>query len=984
MRKPPISSWFLLALIPLYFLLLETYPGFLGLMARLSDLPPRLQLVLPMHLPAQTPYTLYGSVTDPLNQRPQQVNMRLSLSSPASEDAYVLPVKSQKNGAWKLDLPELAPGPWKLKWTTESGRLLLPESLLRVENTLAAHIRPDRPVAQPGETLVVEVALNQKQQLWAQIPLELRLVGGRRVVLRQPIKTNALGQASTSLQIPSQSLPGTYHLELHLPRRPLAQVPLLIQTPSPAVAGSDLNLQALMPQLLKGQDQTLLLRFYDRQGDAVKGGWLRYQGKPVPVKGSYAQLALKAQDIQSELEFTAGDAQGHLQKISLPLALLRKGISLQPQLNAQGELAPVWQVYSPTPDLLTYAWGQGAQVMGQGQLILKKGVQSLSLPPAKDFDQHWLLLLLASEPQPRWLTFSGRGTAFPFHLSASTPDALSPVTLNLPATAPGLAPPAFPVTVSVLQTALGPTFPEGWVPALPRPFLLPAVSVASSAPLLYVGSVLFYLGLGLLAFFPLWALFQLLWQMREQQPTVPFPSQERVRRLKRALLVAQAVSLVLLLALLVSWLHGLGLLPLGSAWPSALCHGALLLLWGTLLWSLAPEWAKIHPNGAFWLSLWGPLQILLGISLSIYQPVLLPGLWLAQALGAWGVAQMLRNCFFPAAPRREDLRQGWLLSGLVVLSLLHPLVVLARGGIYFEGLEPEFAQLPQLVAEQALPIPQRQPLQYTQKSFAQWPAQLSLPATFQRGPQRWQMVLRDSQGQSLRWEQPVTVRPAVIPQLYAPKYALPGDQLQLALDFHNQTAVPQEIGYRFAGGSEQKISLNAGEKRRIWQPFEAYYAGKYPLSLEQSWQGRSVRREQEIYVLDTDYRQSHSKLQWSLEAPAHEGLVPGEEVPVLVKLTHSHTAPQRLGLQLGIPSGYLPVLDSLQNNRWLESIQQAPGYINLQTRPLPPGEELSFHYRMRSQYPGRVKMPPAQVFFMEQPQARLIETETPVFETRKK
>jgi hypothetical protein len=985
MRKPPISSWVLLALIPLYFLLLESYPGFLSLLAHLSHLPPRLQMVLPMRLPAQTPYSLYGSVSDPLSHRPLQVAMRLSLSSPAARDAYLLPVQSQKNGSWKLDLPELTPGPWKFKLTSDDGHLLLPESQLRVENALLAKLRPDRQVLQPGESVVVQAELTQTKQLWANIPLELRLVWGQQILLRQQVKTNSLGQASASLQIPPQSLPGRYHLQLHLPRRLLAQSALQVQTLPPAPASPDLNLRALMPQLQKGLDQTLLLSLRDGQGRAVQGGWLRYQGKAVPLKGAYAEIALKAPDIHAELELTAGDAQGHLQKIQLPLEILRKGISLQPQVNPQGHLLSEWQVYSPEDDLLTYAWGQGNQVLGQGQLALKKGAQRLSLPAASNPDSHWLLLLLASDPEPQWLNFAGRVGPSPLDLSPASPDALSSLIVRLPALAgAALKAGTGPFELSALQMSVGPPLPEDLGQPFERPFLLPAEAGGTEAPLLYLGSVCFYVFLGILAFAPLLWFLSLLKRMREQQPTVPFPSQQRVRRLKRALLMAQSSSLVLLFCLVLSWLTALQLLPSGAFAPTWLSALAILAFWLTLFWSLAPEWNKIHLDGAFGLSLWGPLQIMLGISLSIYQPALLPAHWLALALSCWVLGQALRSSFFPPNLRNEDLRQAWLLSGLLVLSLLHPLVLLTRGAVYFESLTSDLALAAQTRSELDSPLQQSQPLQYTQKRLAQLPGEILLPPTFHMGPQHLRVSLRDSLGHSQSWQESLNLRPAVIPQLYAPRYALSGDQLQLALDFHNQTGQPQDLNYRFAGQNWQKIGLAAGETRRLWQPFEAGYGGKYPLSLEQEWQGRTVSREQELYVLEQRYRQTHPQIQLALEAPAHEGLVPDEEVPVLLKISHSHAQPQRLGIQLGIPSGFLPLLDTLQDNRWLESIQQAPGYINLQTRPLPPGEELSFHYRLRSQYPGRVQMPPAQVFFMANPQLRLVETETPVFDTRQK
>jgi hypothetical protein len=979
MRKLRLSRWLLLGLIPLYFLLLETYPAYLGFLAQQAHLPPSVQCVFPQSLPPNTAYTLYGSLSDPLTRKPLGQKMRLLLNLVKSSEAYVLPIQSQADGRWQVQLPELKIGQWKLDLRTDQGQPLLPSHFLRIEAPLQISLQADRSTLLAGETLLANAHLAQNSQALAGIPLEFRLLRGQRVLARKSATSNAFGQASVSLQSPAQIPVGSYQLQLYSSQRLLTQTKLEIvaRQPNPTTSEQGLVVAALVPQVLKGHDQTLLLSLRDRKGHKVPTAWLRYLGKNLAIQGEYAALPLTAQELQTEIELTAGDSRGHLQQIKLSLDIKKKGIVLQPQLNAQGLLAPQWQIYSAQKDILTYAWGQDSQLLGQAQISLQKGANRLVLPLAKNPEAHWLLLYLASESEPLWYYYPGRSGSLPIELSPAHPDALNALNLKLPAL-PGWS---LPLELSSLQMQ------QKSIPIskldLKRPYLGATTQVASASPWLYWGRVIFYLFMAVLACIPLLWFLSLSRQTRATQATVPFPSQKRLRHVRQSLFSVQCSLLGMVFSLLLSWLEALQLISVGFSVPGLIASLALFLLWLTLLWRLAQEWSNLHKWGPVYLSLWALGQLLLSASLQIYFAALLPALWLSWAISLWLLGQSLRLSFFPAGPRREDYRQAWLLSSLVILSLLHPVLIMTRGAIYFQAIEPEVQAGERILAEVTAPAFMTYPLQYQQKRLEKLPTQMILPPAFSQGQEQLRLTLRDTYGQSHSWLYALETRPAVIPQFFAPRYALQGDQLQLALDFNNQTAEAQTITYRFGLQELQSLSLAAGENRRIWQPFQCSYTGTQKLVLEQVWQGRSVKREQEIYVQGYQRSQNLSSLQFELQVPAYQGLVMGEEVPVILKLSHNRSDSRRLGIQLGIPSGYLPLLDTLhdtQTERWLASVQVAPGYINLETKALPPGQELSFHYRLRVQYPGKVQMPAAQLFFMDQPQQRLVDTQLPVFE----
>ncbi|PIQ23074.1 hypothetical protein COW36_09880 [bacterium (Candidatus Blackallbacteria) CG17_big_fil_post_rev_8_21_14_2_50_48_46] len=985
MRKPRLNIWVLLSVLPLYFLLLEAFPAWIGLLSGLAGQPPSVQIILPRSLPPQTSYLLSGVLRDPLSGQARQTPLRLKLSPQQEGNTYLLPIHPAQDGSWQVKLPELNSGQWLFSLSTHDGHALIEEQTLRVETPLRIQLIPDRHSLHPGETLWVMAHLARGEQALEKIPLEFQLHSGRRLLSRQTALSDDWGQAQTRFQIPSHWPPGSYRLELKAGSRPLANQTLKISAPLPSSiekAPDALEIQALYPYLLKGQEQELLLRLRNGKGESVPSGWVRYQGQDLPQQGDYLKLKLKALETQTEPELTAGDAQGHLQRLRLPLNFLKQGINLQPQLDAEGHLSNQWLVYSKQNDVLTYTVGQGQEILVQGQKTLKPGANLLQLPEAPNQAPQWLLVYLRSESAPLWLQISAQNGKQVLKLNPSTPDALSALQIEVPKRKE-LVPPLQVNSVLMQEKVQGtPLF----VPStLPKNRLLLPQSPQRLTPLLYWGASLFYVLMLLLAQAPLLWLLWKLTLLHTQQSTIPVPSSEQMKRLRQGFLLLQGFQSLLFFCLLLAWMIGLQILNLPLSLPCVLVQLALLILTFFLSRGWRAEWKGRLKTVPLGLILWGGSHLLLSWSVQIYQPVFLPALWLLLSLNLWLLTLALRRVFLPERTRPEDLRQGWLLSLLLVFSLLNPGLQTAGKGLFFKALEPETAGQDSIRQSSALDFSQSWPIQVQQTHLEKLPDTLKLLPTYQAGSSRIHVYLQDQSGHQLHLNQAFKIQGAVIPTLQAPSYALAGDRLKLGLLFRNETHQPQSLRYRFDGLNWQELSLQAGKAQQIWQDYTCHRSGLQILSLEQEWKGRRVQREEPLYVQAPEWERSHAQLNFQLEAPVSSQLVTGEEVPVLVQLSQTSAKAQPLGLQLGIPSGYLPLLDTLndrQVGRWIDSVQQAPGYINIMTKALPPGETLSFHYKLRAQTPGTVKMPAAQLFFLENPQNRKVFTQTPVFDSQ--
>lgn len=979
--KRPSAVW-LLVLLPVYLLLLDAFPGFLRFFADQAVLPPAVQLILPRSLPPNQPYTLQGTLLSPLSRRPVPARkLQLKLTGGPQDEVLFLPVQTRTDGSWSVTLPELSAGFWRFQLTVPEGDILLVDAPLRIETPLRIQWTVDRRVMHPWERFWATAHLAQGTQPLKALPLELCLRYQGQFLQRKRVQSNAWGSVVHEMILPEQAVEGTYQLELRVRGRVLAVQSLQVKMPASEQQDElvPLRVEPVFSRLLKGQAQQLVLSVTDAVGREVPSAWLRYQGHEVPVRGRFAVLPLTAAQIQPEIPLTVGDAQGHLLRLRLPLSLSSQGVALQPVVNEQGVLTTQWRIYAAQADLWTYAWGIAAEVKQQGQIALQVGENRVDLP-VSGHAPSWLLFYLRSMPEPHWLQLQPRPGLAGLSIRPARPDALSALSLN---TLPELKL-HFPVQAQVLLSRVQPAQAPLTQP-LPRQAVFQPGDAVLSVPGLYTAATLFFAMMLVFAQLPLFWLLRQIWLLYRSQREVPVPSALALRRLKYGLFTLQILLALLLAGLVLFWGSGFQLLSIVPTLLSLLPALVLSVAAGVLGFYLLPVWRSRLPQAPVWILLWTLLQLILLWFLNLYQPVFLAAFWLTTALALWGLVMGVRHLFLPSRFRPEDQRQAWSLSALTVLSLIQ-LVLFSRGVPFFRELEPPVFPAEICWRESLLLEPQTLPLTFRE---VQWPAPeqaLKLSPVFASGEHLLQVTLQDAQGHWLQNRLPVTLQPAVLGGIHGPAYALQGDSLQLAVRFNNETAQAQAVKFRLLGQPWQTLQLSAGETRLIWQRFDCRWSGPQSLALEQEWQGRLNRREFPLYILPPQVSVPQPDLHLKIEAPVTRDLVPGEEVPVQVRLAHRSSRPQALGLQLGVPSGYQPLLETLSDRQvrhWLVSVKRVPGYIQIQTRPLPPGQELSFHYRLRLWSPGEVRMPAAQLFFLEAPERYLSDTQMPVFSARK-
>lgn len=975
------KAWSLifLAACLLVLLLLEiVYPRFLAWLPQQMKLPPAVQLILPRSLPPHQPYRLYGTLLSPLDRQPMpEQKLQIKLSSRG--EVLFLPVQTRANGSWSVTLPGLSPGAWNFQLADKST--LLVETSLRVETPLRVHLATDRSVVQPGERVWVSAHLERGEQPVTALPLDLRLLYQGQLLHKQRVVSNAWGVVIQELPIPQQAMEGEYLLELRLGNgRTLAVHPLQVKLlasdlmPKP----SPLHVEPVFSQVLKGQAQQVVLSVTDSLGRELPSAWLHYQGQEIPVRGRFAVLPLTAAQIQPEIQLIAGDTQGHLLRLRIALDLRTQGVTLQPVVNSQGQLTSQWRIYAAQNDLWTYAWGIGSEVKQQGQIVLKAGENQVDLPVSEQVSS-WLLFYVGSKPEPHWVQLQPRPRLGIFKLQPDHPDALSPLRLQVQSHLKLHFPVYAQVFMSPLQFLQKPQhFP------LPRQAVFQPQAPIRALPGLYLFATLFCFILVVCTQLPLfWLLRQL--ESQRQPRVVPIPSADVLQRLKYGLLALQLLIALLLGGIVLLWAKGFQLLPVSLFALNLLLAFVLLAAVGILSLYLLPVWRLRLVWVPAWIGVWALAQLSLLWFFNRYQPVFLGAFWLSMTLALWGLVMLIRHLFLPLRMCPEDTRQAFALSALTVLSLLHSILIL-QGVPFFRELEPPVFSGEVRWVEHLPLQPHTQPLLFTQ---GQWPSAdqvLTLPPAFAAGDYLLQIRLQDTQGQRLESHLPVFLQPAVLGQIYAPSHALVGDSLQLLLEFNNETRDHQQVKYRLLGQTWQNLQLLAGEKKQFRQRFDCHRSGIQTLTLEQEWRGRVIQRKFPLYVLPAQKAVSRSDLHVQIQAPVTQDLVIGEEIPVQVRLAHYSAYPRALGLQLGIPSGYDALLETLHDRpvaAWLASVQQVPGYIQIQTRPLAPGQILSFHYRLRLHFPGKAHMPATQLFFLDAPEQLLIDPQTPVFSAQK-
>ncbi|HEY9839459.1 MAG: hypothetical protein ACAI44_28780 [Candidatus Sericytochromatia bacterium] len=911
-----------------------------GLKASLSWPPYLFLLLIPLALVGLDSFGMFTRLT-PSDQpmglwprhlqagSPKHLSLQLPPGGPAPEGleirqgSQVQLVKAKISGQnWDLSLPALAPGNYSLR-LMNGTQPLDPVYPLAILAPAFWQLRSDRQAYAPGDWMVLSL---QTAKPVAGLALEVLGPQGETLLSqRMPSQTGVWQQR---VRLPETLTAGNVSILLSQQRHPLESRSITLINPTPAPA--PLQISPTRRQMLAGSPQELGLTLLDGLGQPVETGWISVLGRTLAVQHGQTILSLSATELAPHLAFAAGDSRGNLLQGSLEFELL--SAPWLPLVDLSGRV----EVLSQQPQRLSWLLGQGSRVIAQGQADISAANPRIALPEILDQQSLWLLLCdrLGNSQQLHWLP---QPPISRWPLRPVRPHALQPLRVE-PAVSGGQL-----ESFHSLQLGFSAIEPgNGRAYALMQPVGLPLP--ASERPGWLSCWSLLALGLPLLPL--LWLWYSLVTGQR------PFPNAARRKISQRGQLLALCTSAAALLGLMLSWS--------GAYVPAAvlgLAAGlALAVIQG---WLLLPLLQKRHP-----LLAWVPtLQLLLlGIAfwfMLTYQPALLGAGLLA--LGLFGLAwsTLWQRLILLARLQRFHLLS---LAMLVVAACAHMLILPSRPQLGPAGAfeRERILKTPALV-ERGLLL-----------DHQIWPANAAqiLPAARRSGLQtlHWRHWREDGRVQDYR--QPLKVQPGLLAEIQLPAFAHLGDQLSLPLRFVNETPQTQELAWRFNQVTAQTRSIAARSEITLNQAITFDRPGWQVLPLEHRFLGQWYAQSQRIFVQPVPASTQDPRLELRIDLPQHQDLVLGEEIPVLVHLRQLSGRRTGLGLQLELPAGYLALVDTLgasARRLWLASYDLHPGSINLRTLPLANGQEVSFHFRLRAFLPGRVQLPPARLFLLDQP-----------------
>lgn len=943
--------YLLVLLVPLLWVGLDSY-GWLFLHPQASPLP--LQGFLPRQITADQRHTLQLKTLSPSG-----TELKLQLQRSDNGDRFLIPIQAQ-DGLWQASLPPLEAGKYEFHWQGP-GAEQMPVLPLDVQTPPQWQMRLDQMAYQPGQTLLLSlnfIAPPDGQDL----ALALRDASGQ---VQQQIHWhwphNQQSFRDFRWPLSRQLKPGAYRLEISPAGLPAQQCSLEILAPESAHS-AELSAWLQESSLSTGFAHELQVFVLDPQGQAVDSGWLQVLKQTYPVQHGRARIQLPADFHRSVLPYAAGDSRGNLQQGRWALHWLDLPWQVQPSATAAG----LWQIQThpgrKRGQKLHWLLSQNGAAVAQGLVSLQQTEQELDLR-SQSLQAGRASLLLRDEwgrsaQLDWWVPAEASGQ---FVLVPQSPHALNSLRIQpsqaflkqseaLEASLYHLGPwrvltPTVSERTAQSLSVLG--FPE---PAQPHPFWL---------------LIWFLTGLVVASLPWLWC-----WSQQRGQRR-PFPTEairQARRRGQRRILIW---TVLLLPALLLSWGHLQGNEAGGFrtwfwAWP------VLSLLVGGFLF---PGTLKVLLPQKHALTPWLPfLQVLMLLWLFwftvLYAPAYTSGviLWTGlMALGWWFLLQRL------VAGQAESRNGVVVLASLTVLTALN-LLLLGRG----LWAAPLHSETTAHLAEMRLAGLQRERQLLQHESFVLPPTQVTqdfvLPPAYQPGTQL--VELRSWQGlQSHLAKREIRIRPAVLAALNAPHMVQAGDRLTLSLSFENQTSQRQQIDWRLGHQAPETRHLAAGEQAHLDRDYTFLGRGVQDLLLQERFQGTWFPRHYSVLVLQPEAPHQDPQLKLKLRLPKAQGLVPGEEIPVLVALKQETGKAQTLGLQLGLPAGFRLLDDTIRdsaNRDWLAAYEPTAAYLNLRTRKLPSGQEVSFHFRLQAEIPGSVSLPPARLFLLDAPAHKTI------------
>ena len=677
----------------------------------------------------------------------------------------------------------------------------------------------------------------------------------------------------------------------------------------------DLQVQVHDNLLLPGVKQSVDLHILDTAQQPLKQGWVRMANQSYAIRNGKVKIPLEAGQIASSIPFTAGVAEGQVVQgtLSFVLASTPWMVRSLPVEQPKDSLF-LWQGQSKAP--LTWSAQQGPLSL-QGQITADQtGLQHLQRQLQSVFSAARPVHLKLSDAQGahQHLTFQWPqvSTILP-ELSPKQPHALSSLRIQASALHPYVSQHhrsdhwqiAALLTESPLLTAQA------------KPFTL--------------AFVWFLLGL-LLSGIPLSR------ATTRRRPLLP--SEPILRATRQARWGIYGGSSLWLLSLPALWL---GMTQ--GAWQSYLMGLAVNAF--ALTWALRHRRLPTHP---VWIFTQTALLLLCAWFSLTYAPFLLGALVLWS--GVLHFAWIVRFKDWQRQSKAPSPAQIAMISLLAIFSLLHAGIALQHS--HTPAPSPEQQSLRHI----ALPVPHLQ-LQHS----------AGVPTTFElQGKGGTQLI--SSLNRQAQWDtQTLEVRHTPYVEVSAPPLAHQRDLLTLNVVAHNPTLEKVSVPLRLRtplGLQQEQVILAPGEQKPV--PFHLRYAqsGLQNYALEQYYDQQWHRQQWQTYVTpfeagNVSEAVKFSPLRIQVSYP-QETLSVGEEIPVIVDVQHRLPEDTALSITLGIPTGFTPLIDTLQESKhksWLADLRVSSSAMHLETQVLRAGQRVRFHSRLKANFAGQFQTPAA-------------------------
>ncbi len=722
--------------------------------------------------------------------------------------------------------------------------------------------------------------------------------------------TQAEGRLSSQnparLDLPSTLPAGEYRLVLEGAGSSTFQV----LTPS-----QDIQVKAHDNLLLPGVKQSIDVHVLDTTQQPLKQGWVRLANQSYAVRNGKVKIPLEAGQIASQIPFTAGVAEGQVVQgtLSFVLASTPWVVRSLPVEHAKDPLL-LWQGQSKGP--LSWSAQQGPLSL-QGQIAAdQSGLQHLQRQMQSAF-----------------------AAARPVHLKISDPQGASQqLTLQWPqesTTLPELSPKQ-PHALSTLRIQASESHPyvsqhhrsdHRQLASMP----IELSSRTAQEPPFTLTFVWFLLGL-LLSAIPFYR------ATTRKRPLLP--SEPILRATRQARWGVYGGSSLWLLSLPALWL---GIFQ--GAWQSYFMGLAINAF--ALTWALRHRRLPTHP---VWIFTQTALLLLCAWFSWTYAPFLLGALvlWSGLLHFVW----IVRFKDWQRQPKTPSPAQIAMISLLAIFSLLHAAIALQRPPT--PTASPEQHSLRHMV----LPVPHLQ-LQHS----------AGVPAAFNlQGEGGTQLISSlNRQGQ---WDtQALEVRYTPYLEVSAPPLAHQGDLVTLNVMAHNPTLEKVSVPLRLRspmGLQPAQVILAPGEHKPVSFNLRYAQSGLQNYALEQYYDQQWHRQQWQTYVNpfeagNVSEEVKFSPLRIQVTYP-QETLSVGEEIPVVVDVQHRLPEDTALSITLGIPTGFTPLIDTLQESQhksWLADLRVSSSAMQLETQVLRAGQRVRFHYRLKANFAGQFQTPAA-------------------------